>query len=747
MVMIAQQLAGKALRDGFFLSHYEASSLPLVMATASLLSVGLVLAAGRLFRSVGPSRILPGLFALNGVLFVLEWALSDRLPRVAAAALFLHTTSFGAVVVSTFWSVVNERFDPHTAKRVVARVAGGATFGGVIGGLAAWQGASLLPVPTMILGLGGLNLLCALGASSIGGSNRPVAGPSVSAVSILEETPYLRQLFGLVALCAFAAAAYDYVFKSQAAATFTSDAELVSFFALFYLSVSVATFVLHTLFANRSVRVLGLGVSVALLPGAAAGLGVFALFVPGLLSAVVMRGGTAVVESSLYRSGYELLYTPLSPAKKRPTKTLIDVGADKIGAALGGGFAFFVLGMVPDIATQVLLVTGVGVALVALFATRALQRGYVETLESSLRRGTLAPEDVGAVDPSTAEVVAESIAVIDRANVMRSLEARGRDAPELGEALARLRREAAPHPAARRTAPARTNGRVPRSPEASRTSEADRFVETIEALRTTDIERITAALRRAQPLQAPVLPHSIALLADDRTAHVVTPFLVRVAPAHTGLLLDALLSPRSPLQTRRRVCDVLRAVPTQRTADGFARLLLDDSFEMRFRGAVGLLAVLRVNGKVEVLSDMLWSVVTRAAEDCRLRRDRRQALRGQLASGSALAEREELRIEEGLAHVFHLLLCVLDREPLRLALDALAEDGAAQRGTGLEYLDQVLPADVKTAVWPLVLERELSRRALRPSSEILTDIVEREVPRRVDLEALRRRIDERRSAK
>ncbi len=747
MVMIAQQLAGKALRDGFFLSHYEASSLPSVMATASVLSIGLVLGAGRLFRRVGPSRVLPGLFALNGVLFVTEWALSDQLPRVTAVALFLHTTSLGAVVVSTFWSVVNERFDPHTAKRVVARVAGGATFGGVIGGLAAWQGASLVAVPTMILGLGGLNLLCALGASRIGGSNRPVAGPSVSALSILEETPYLRQLFGLVSLCAFAAAAYDYVFKSQAAATFTSDADLVSFFALFYLGVSVATFILHALFANRSVRVLGLGVSVALLPGATAGLGVFALFAPGLLSAIVMRGGTAVVESSLYRSGYELLYTPLSPSKKRSTKTLIDVGADKVGAALGGGFAFFVLGMVPGIATQVLLVTGVGVAVVALFTTRALQRGYVETLESSLRRGTLAPEDAEAVDPATAEVVAESSAVIDRANVLRSIEERGRETPELGEALARFRREAAARPATRRTAPARTSGRAPRAPEISRTSGTDGVVEIIEALRTSDVERVTAALRRAQPLQAPVLPHSIALLAEDHTAHVVTPFLARVAPAHTGILLDALLSQRSPLNTRRRVCDVLRAVPTQRTADGFARLLLDDSFEMRFRGAVGLLAVMRANAKVEVLADMLWSVVTRAAEDCRLRWDRRLALRGQLASGSTLAEREELRIEEGLAHVFHLLLCVLDREPLSLALDALAEEGAAQRGTGLEYLDQVLPADLRTTLWPLVVERELSRRALRASREILDDIVERDVPRRVDLEALRQQIEERRRAK
>lgn len=742
IAMIGQQLAGKALRDGFFLSHFDASALPSVMATASILSVGFVLLAGRLFRRIGPSRVLPALFALNGGLFVAEWALSDVAPRVAASALFLHTTSFGAVVVSTFWSVVNERFDPHTAKQVVSRIAGGATFGGVLGGLAAWQGASLVPVPILILSLGVTNLACALGASRIGGSGRTVAATAVSAVSILEETPYLRQLFALVGLCAFAAAAYDYVFKSQAAGAFDSDAELVSFFALFYLGVSVATFLLQTLLADRFVRVLGLGVSVATLPAAALGLGTFAVMVPGLLSAVAMRGGTAVVESSLYRSGYELLYTPLSPAKKRPTKTLIDVGADKVGAALGGGFAFFVLGMVPELATPVLLATGVLVSFVALGTARALQRGYVETLETSLRTGTLSPSDVQAVDPATAEAVAESVAVIDRTNVVRSLEERGRRAPELAEALQRLRRQARPAPAARREG-ALVTPRLQPAPSV----EPDRgFAATVEALESGDVGRVRAALRRAHPLSGTLVPHVVELLNEDRLAPIAVPFLERVAPVRTGVLLDQILSPRAGLRSRRRACDILCGVPTQRTADGFVRLLLDESFEMRFRATVGLLTVVRANDGIDVVSAAVWRAVRRASADCRLRWDRRRALQGRLASESPRAEREERRVEEELAQVLLLLLCVLDREPLGLALDALVQDGATQRGTGLEYLDQVLPAEVKDALWPLLRDRGVSRRALRPPEEILSGIAGRVPPEGVDLEAVRRRIDERRRA-
>ena len=45
----------------------------------------------------------------------------------------------------------------------------------------------------------------------------------------------------------------------------------------------------------------------------------------------------------MFRSGYELLYTPVLPEKKRPTKTIIDVGGERLGATAGGGLVFVVL--------------------------------------------------------------------------------------------------------------------------------------------------------------------------------------------------------------------------------------------------------------------------------------------------------------------------------------------------------------------------------------------------------------------
>jgi hypothetical protein len=127
--LIAQQVVGKATRDALFLSAFHVSSLPIMMigsAVASSLAVlGFSAAMGR--RS--PARIVPLALGAGTVLLLGEWGLSLVQPRLAAIAVYLHMAAFGATVVSGFWSLVNERFDPYLARRVMGRIGVGASLG------------------------------------------------------------------------------------------------------------------------------------------------------------------------------------------------------------------------------------------------------------------------------------------------------------------------------------------------------------------------------------------------------------------------------------------------------------------------------------------------------------------------------------------------------------------------------------------------------------------------------------------
>jgi len=745
-VLIGQQVAGRALRDGFFLMHFPASTLPSVMTAASILSVAIVFGTARLLRRFAPWKSLPVFFAGNAALYAVEWAVSGSAPRVAAALLYLHTTSVGAVVVSGFWSVVNERFDPYAAKALVARIGIGASIGGVLGGLFAWGGASALEIPTLILVLASLNALCALAARRIGGPERRVqpAGEShVSALEIFQETPYLRHLALLVALAAFTGAVYDYVFKAHAAERFSTGPELVSFFALFYLSLSVATLVVQNLLARRFLLGLGLAITVGTLPGIGAAFGLIALLAPGIWTAGLMRGGTSVVESSLYRSGYELLYTPVLPEKKRPTKTLIDVGGDKLGGAAGGAFAFFVLGIFPGAASPILMSCGIAAAVAALFVTRRLHQGYVSSLAESLRTGSLSAADVETLDATTQQTVANTIVAMERNQVLGELAKTGASASFLGrdQLLAGLRASGA-------TDASQRNGRrpyvdPPRQPIDP--AEIDETVGTIVELRSGDPVRIVAALARNNPLPDSLVGHVISLLDDDSVAEAASLALRKVAPANTGALLDAVLHTRTPLDTRRRVCEILSRLPTQRCADGLVLLLEDHDFELRFRAAAGLLEIVRVNARLRIPREPVFEAAEREAIDCARRWRYQTSVDPRLTRVAPSDSSTGKRVLQGGAYIFSLLLSVLDPDPLRLAIRALASTNSSERGTGLEYMGNVLPPGLREAVWPLLTDPRLAQGGVRARSQLLADLGEQAPLGPVDLAALRRRIDAQRN--
>ena len=58
-------------------------------------------------------------------------------PRSPQWCYICTSRRINSILISGFWSVINERFDPYAAKTVIARVTAAATFGGLLGGIAA----------------------------------------------------------------------------------------------------------------------------------------------------------------------------------------------------------------------------------------------------------------------------------------------------------------------------------------------------------------------------------------------------------------------------------------------------------------------------------------------------------------------------------------------------------------------------------------------------------------------------------
>ena len=150
--------------------------------------------------------LFPPLFASNAALFLVEWVLLGWQPRAAAVLLYLHSTVLGGIAISAFWSLLNERFDPHSAKPLMARVAAAATFGGFVGGVSAERVAALFPEGTLLPLLGLVGAGCVAGAVVVGRGAPPAATASWASRSRdglwaqFQRQPLLRDLALVVAL-------------------------------------------------------------------------------------------------------------------------------------------------------------------------------------------------------------------------------------------------------------------------------------------------------------------------------------------------------------------------------------------------------------------------------------------------------------------------------------------------------------------------------------------------------------------
>ena len=261
--MVAQVVAGRAVRDTLFLTQYDASYLPRVMLAASILSLGFAALVARWMPRWGPRAAALMLSIANGAAFVLEAALVDDAPRGVAVATYLHVSVAGALVVSAFSSVVNERFDPLYAKTVVARVGMAATVGGVLGGAVALVLASPVDLATVLNGLGAISAVVAMGVWRIGRSTqpqRPDDGPARSGVETIRDDPYLSRIALTVILLGAVGVFADYAMKAEADARFGDAASLLSFFSVFYrvtarrtVVMSLVTSMLPTMNSGNSV--------------------------------------------------------------------------------------------------------------------------------------------------------------------------------------------------------------------------------------------------------------------------------------------------------------------------------------------------------------------------------------------------------------------------------------------------------------------------------------------------------------
>lgn len=687
-VLSALTVTGKSTRDALFGAHFPATELPKVMLAGAALSAAFALGTSRVFRRRGPAAVLPPLMLINALGFLIEHALLAASAKTVALVLYLHVSAVTGLLLSGFWSVVNERFDPHTLRLSISRIGLGGTLGGFIGGvsaerIAAWAGAGYTLLELSVLSVLAATTVRSLGVGLETSSSEPPAEAPVA-------SSYLYELGTFVALTALCSSVVDFAFKAEAMERYTSAEQLMQFFAMFYTGMNLLGFVLQAALTPRLLDRAGLGVGLGGHPSVLAVASIAALVLPGLPTQALLRAADGALVGSLFRSSYEPLYTPLAAERKRSTKAVIDVLVNRAGDALGG---FIVWGLVvafPLSATAGANLTVVVFAVATFVLALRVHRGYVAELRESLLSGAVVLDESGVQDQTTRLTLSRTLTELNRERLLAEIERQ--------RAVGSHKAEPAPTTPPR-LAPSTPPGQAA-SPDAvrsdSRLPAARSPAELVSDLTSADRARIDSALDAVDPRHAPFV---IPLIARQDVGAKAMNTLRRFGPRVIGQLADVLLDAEGASPTvRRRLVRVIATTPSPWAAAALSAALDDPDFDVRRQVVRGL-------------EEMAESGV-----DAPIGRVPALAAAARELGGEGRVARHD-RID----HVLRLLGLSFDREAFRLARLALDSDDTTLRGTALEYLDNVLPSSIKTALFE-DLARGPARRSERLEHELLDEL-------------------------
>jgi hypothetical protein len=689
-----------------------------MITVTAVVSILLVFASSRALRSIAPGTFVPMAFAVSAALLFGSWFLLEWAPRAAAQAVYLQIAGLGPMLGSGFWLIATERFDPHTARLNFGRIAGVGTISGLVAALLTERIGATLGIAVMLPILAAINVICAWQVRRLAGpqvltihDKGMEVAPDLAATSprsglrVLAGAPYLRNLAALVLLGTIAAALIDYVFKAEAVKAFGRGDALLQFFALYYAGVTLLAFVVQSASAPIVLEKLGLAVTTATPSLALAVTGLGGLVFPGLGGALAARAAESTLRSSLFKTGYEIFFTPIAPHDKRAAKSIIDVGFDRLGDAVGGALIRVLIMLPGAIQYTALLGVAIGFSVVAVAIAQRLSKGYIHSLERSLldRAVELELSDVGDITTRTV--------------MMRTMRA--------------------PRPVVTRPPGDTTTTRTTRTP-APPVNDPD--VREIVALRSRNRETVLDVLRSEEGLPGPLIPHVIPLLAWDPVAEDAVRALRKVAEERVGELIDALLDPNQPFAARRRLARVFSVCVSQRAVDGLLLGLEDLRFEVRFQCGRSLASIVEKNPRIRIDKERVFDVVRKEVAVGRPVWESHRLLDTVEAdSRSFVDEFLKDRAGQSLAHVFTLLSLVLPTAPLQIAYRGLHTNDPGLRGTALEYLEGVLPPDIRDRLWPFLSDRPRGQRDGRARDEILADLLRSNESIMLNLEELRRR--------
>lgn len=735
-----------ALRDAFYIGFFGSENLPYILYASILLGLPAVAVFSRLMGSRAPYTVMRAVIVLAsaGLLLLYFLVVSPAIAldmRLASVAFYLWTVVATLLLTSGFWIITSDLFVVREAKRLFGLISAGGALGALASGvslsllLTRFRPIHLVPllVGVLVLALIVLELIPRdrLGRGrSESEESRPAA---MEGLRTLFGNRHLRLIAGIVLVTS--AASYIVTWQLQEAIEITAISEaaaanlgegatitavntrIASFMGAFRGWTGGLAFIIQVFLASRILAGAGIAWSLAVLPLALILGSTGMLVLPGLFMATLVRGADNTLGKSQYRTVAELLWVPVRSSLRRRAKAFVDTMVSNAGDGLGALIVLLwvTFGHLPSRFLSVFVILA---CFVLLYLSRTMGAQYFATLRIRLESSSSA-EVLNAAGLERADHLG---ATFTRLDITRVLATTG------------IHLDAPPE--------------KPRAAGALADADSAESMTASEMIRTGDSALINKALDGPADWTVEDVPSLTTFLARDawlaRAVHALASVGLEAVPYLSSVLGDE----SADFVIRRRIPRVLARIDHPEADRALMDGLQAGRFEVRYRVA---LALRRRRQKSLPTAHGDREVETWEAIRAELNREKPVWELARLLDSEAddgfVESRIGLRGELSLEHTFRLLSLVLEHKTTRAAYHGIVLDDPELNSFALEYLEQVLPADIRDRLWPFIgdLSASAARRSIRALDDVVADLLQTGATlfgSPGDREALRRYLEE-----
>jgi ATP:ADP antiporter, AAA family len=546
---------------------------------------------------VAPRRWMIPL-TLSGIVLAMAtfWVLFGRLPenRAVAVGFYLFGLIVGILLISQFWTLANDVYDPRQAKRIFGFIGAGSSLGGFAGATMTSSVVqqigtnSVLVVSAVTLAACTLTVAWivrrepAAGRSDASKTGEEAGVSSAEALRLLRSSRHLQTIAMVIGFAAIGAAIIEQQLNMAAAESKGAqnvDA-VTAFLAQITAYLSIIGFLVQVLLTSRIHRFLGIGFALMILPVVDSATGLLMLFNGALWTAGLARIMDTSLRYTVDKTTREILFLPLPVDVKYQAKPFIDVTVDRVAKGMG---ALMLLVLVQDwglnLGWRQLSYASVTMMIIwGAFALNA-RREYMRAFRKSIEQQDVRPGEVrlDSADLSSIETLLTELSHVDARRVIYAI-----------DMLEALDKRQLVTPLLLRHDAAEVRARTLRLARYTNPADAERWLPGVErALADEDGEVRLAAARALATLRGEAAVDVMRPYLDHHDPNLVVTAAAALASSELGSDVDRAYDTlrrlasdpgESSAELRRQVARALGLVANPRFRPLLVPLLYDDHY-------------------------------------------------------------------------------------------------------------------------------------------------------------------------